>query len=281
MKSISSLKKSSILLVAILLLLGTLACSSQATSSTATPDSALDSIATDIAALNQTLDDEPTAVVNNSQPLPGSCDDPFTPEENNEIALKVEPGVMEVRDTGFVSVAGTVSNPTSDWLGGTKVWVRACNEQGQLLLVDYVFSQPSQIEPNGKAYFFLLRDLSALSGSGTPTRFQVDASAVPGDDRGVRAELVHFTATPDSADASKLILKGDFQNMGTVACLSPQVALVFTRNGQVAEISIVSPQEISQIDAGNSSPIDNFWYIPDAADGLAESIAVCDPFSEN
>jgi hypothetical protein len=288
MQYTSSVKHKTIVLVTLVLLGVAVACGGQAVGSSptqvdpnATTDPALNQVATDIAALNDTLDNEPTAEAGNSQPLSGSCDDPFTPEESNEVALGVEPGVMEVRDTGFISVAGTIHNPTADWLGGTKVWVRVCNAQGQLLMVDYVFAKPSQIEPNGEAYFYFLQDVKDLSGSGAPTRFQVDASAVPGDDRGVRAELVNFTITPDSTDARKLIAKGEFHNTGTVACLSPEVAFVFTRNGQVVEIGGVDPQEISRIEAGASSPIDDFWYIPAGADSLAQTLPVCDPFSEN
>lgn len=285
--SATSAKRRSILLSAITVLGVALACGGQPGATTGTPstqisaatESPLDAIATDVAALSESLNAEPTADRSNTQPLPGSCDDPFTPEESNEIALAVEPGVMEVRDTGFISVAGTVRNPTGDWLGGTQVWVRVCNAEGQLLLVDYVFSQPSQIAPNGEAYFFLLRDVNALSGPGDPTRFQLDASAAPGDDRGVRAELVNFTVTPDSSDATKLILKGEFHNVGTVACLSPEIALVFTRNGQVVEIARLTPQEISRLEVDETSPIDNFWYIPSGADSLAQTIATCDPFS--
>ncbi len=221
-----------------------------------------------------TIDDEPTEVIigldteepeatesvesgDTGEPLVGDCTSEINP--NGEIVLQVTEGISEIQDEQFISVAGEVTNPTDQWVWATLVWVRMCDENGQLLHIESEHTYPTQIPPGGTVPFHVFRDVANTQSQTIPSQYKIDALAVPGDDS-KQAELVNFTS---SLDGNQLTVSGTFQNTGTAVCLSPTVVIAFYKDGQAYETQFLQPAEISEIAVGDSSEVSDYTFVPD------------------
>lgn len=194
-----------------------------------------------------------------TEPLAGDCTSEINP--NGEIVLQVTEGVSEIRDEQFISVAGEVTNPTDQWVWATLVWVRMCDENGQLLHIESEHTYPTQIPPGGTVPFHVFRDVANTESGKIPSQYKIDALAVPGDES-KQAELVDFKS---EQDGDQLNVSGTFQNTGTASCLSPTLVIAFYKDGLAYETQFLQPEEISEIAAGDSSPINDYTFVPDGA----------------
>jgi hypothetical protein len=206
------------------------------------------------------LDETPQATLEPGQPLEGDCIEDINP--GDEVLLPVTEGIIEIQLDQFISVAGEVTNNTDQWVIGTLIWVRMCDETGtQLLHRESFYTMPSQIPPGGTVPFHLLRDVANTEGRVFPSQYRIEAVAIYGDDS-IHAELVDLET---SESDGQLTVKGTFVNAGSEPCLSPNIIVAFYKDGKVYETHYLLPQEISEIAPGDSSPVDDYLFIPEGA----------------